>query len=106
MATKTLSTPADFEAKKSKEKDGRLLLTPADFDKFYLRVSKWAEKDEVIPKEIEHCVKCENVQTIKRNTKLQTSCYCYDILPPNYLTQEKSGDDVYTEMLVESDLPW
>ena len=101
-----LMTPGDFKVNSNKKKDGRLLLTPRDFAKLHIRISKPGEKDEFIPKRIEPCKKCENVRRINGTSTVRTGCYCSDILPPNYLTQEKSDDDIYMEMSVESDLPW
>ena len=109
MSTKKLMTPGNFEIRKKKKnenKDGRLLLTPGDFVKLHKRVSKPGEKGEFIPRRIEPCEKCENVRHINGTSTVRTGCYCSDILPPNYLTQEKSDDDIYMEMTVESDLPW
>ena len=92
--------------KKNENKDGRLLLTPGDFVKLHKRVSKPGEKGEFIPRRIEPCEKCENVRCITGTNMVRTGCYCSDILPPYYLTQEKSDNDIYMEMTVESDLPW
>ena len=95
----------EIRKKKNENKDGRLL-TPGDFIKLYKRVSKPGEPEEYIPRRIEPCKKCENVRRITGTSTVRTSCYCSDILPSNYLTQEKTDDDIYMEMTVESDLPW
>ena len=96
----------EIRKKKNENKDGRLLLTPGDFVKLHKRVSKPGEPEEYIPRRIEPCKKCENVRRITGTSTVRTSCYCSDILPSNYLTQEKTDDDIYMEMTVESDLPW
>ena len=96
-----------------------LLLTPAYFDsRYYLGVSPSSgdssdgskqEKEEfyLLPKMLKPCKTCENVCCINdRGIIVQTKCYCSDIVPDNYLTQEKTDDDIYMEMGVESDLPW
>ena len=103
-----MSSADNFEIRKKKNenKDGRLLLTPGDFVKLHKRVSKPGEKGEFIPRRIEPCEKCENIKCITGTNMVRTGCYCSDILQPYYLTQEKSDDDIYMEMTVESDLPW
>ena len=114
-ATKTFEEQLPPPYKKQREmssadnfenKDGRLLLTPGDFVKLHKRVSKPGEKGEFIPRRIEPCEKCENIKFITGTNMVRTGCYCSDILQPYYLTQEKSDDDIYMEMTVESDLPW
>ena len=105
MSVQNLMTPGDFVIRKNK-KQNRTLLTPAYFAKLHIRVSKPGEKDEFIPRRIKPCKKCKNIRRIKGNTVVQTSCFCSDILPPNYLTIAPSDDDIYMEMSVESDLPW
>ena len=106
MSVQNLMTPGDFVIRKNK-KQNRTLLTPAYFAKLYISVSKPGEKEEeYIPKMVKPCEKCENVRWIKEHTVVQTSCFCSEIIPSNYLSITPSTDDIYKEMSVESDLPW
>ena len=106
MSVQNLMTPGDFVIRKNK-KQNRTLLTPAYFAKLYIKISKPREKEEkYIPKMVKPCQKCENIRWIKGNTVVQTSCFCSEIIPPNYLTIASSDDDIYMEISVESDLPW
>ena len=94
-----------------KENDSNtVLLTPAYFSRHYLRVSiSNGEKREefLLPKMDEPCEKCENVRYIKEHTIVQTTCYCSEIVPENYLTFTPSADDIYMKMSASrGDLPW
>ena len=100
-------TPGNFTIRKKKN-ENKTLLTPTYFTKLHIKISDSGERQEeyYVPKMIKPCKKCENVRRIKGNTVVQTSCFCSEIIPPNYLTIAPSDDDIYMEMSVESDLPW
>ena len=106
MSIQNLMTPGDFTIRKKKN-ENKTLLTPAYFTRLYIRISKLGEREEeYIPKMVEPCKKCENAHCIKEHAVVQTSCYCSEIIPSNYLSITPSADDIYKEMSVESDLPW
>ena len=109
MSSQNLMTPANYTIRKKKNENKTTLLTPAYFTRHYLRVSDSGERQEeyYLPKMIEPCKKCENVRCIKEHAVVQTTCYCSDIIPANYLTYTPSADDIYKKMSApQSDLPW
>ena len=87
-----------------------VLHTPAYFSRHYLPVSisdGEKRKEFLLPKMDEPCEKCENVRYIKEHTIVQTTCYCSEIVPENYLTFTPSADDIYMKMsALRGDLPW
>ena len=103
---------AILREKKNESNTAALLLTPAYFSRHYLRVSdsSGARQEEYyyyLPKMIEPCKNCENVRCINERAVVQTSCYCSEIIPTNYLSYTPSTDDIYEKMSApQSDLPW
>ena len=106
--------------KKNESNTTALLLTPAYFSRHYLPISSDSvgsrqkenyllpkkEKYYLLPKMVEPCKNCENVRFINERAVVQTSCYCSEMVPKNYLSYTPSIDDIYKEMSPESDLPW
>ena len=87
--------------KKENNSSSAVLLTPAYFDRYYLHLSDSSgEKREefYLPKIVEPCKNCENVCYIKEHAIVQTTCYCTEIVPENYLTFIPSTDDIYRKI--------
>ena len=110
MSGQNLTASGNYTIRKKKNESNTTLLTPAYFSRHYLRVSDSSgerQEEYYLPKMIEPCKKCENVRCIKEHTVVQTSCYCSEIIPANYLTYTPSTDDIYKKMSApQSDLPW
>ena len=85
-----------------KENDSTtVLLTPAYFSRYYLHLSNSSgekREDFYLPKLVEPCENCENVRYIKEHTIVQTTCYCTEIVPENYLTFTPTIDDIYKKI--------
>jgi hypothetical protein len=143
MPNQNLRASVNYAICTKENESGKILLTPAYFNKYYERISdvssRASKKCEIrnavlltpayfschhhlhvsdsdgesredfylLPKIIKPCKKCENARYIKGNTIIQTSCYCSEILPENYLRYTPTIDDIYSKMSApESDLPW
>ena len=110
MAPGYFKIRAKKENEKNKKKNRRLH-SPAYYNKFYMcikpAVAETGDKyEEYIPKIIHPCKKCENGLHIDGNVVMQSSCFCEEILPVNYLTKVLSADEIHREMSFENDLSW
>ena len=92
--------------KKENNSSSAVLLTPAYFDRYYLQLSdsngekREGEKQEefYLPNIVEPCKNCENMCYITEHTIVQTTCYCTEIVPENYLSFIPSTDDIYRKI--------